>query len=385
LGGYAVGNPTLNRFFSLHYLLPFVIAAWSCCTSGRCTSRARTIRPASNRRPKRTRAFHAPWTSGSVGHVLLHAVLRMVLFYMPNYLGDADNYIPANPGVDARAHREEWYYLPFYAILRSIPNKLAGVVGMFGAILILAFLPWLDNAKTRSSKYRPLQSSSSGSSSWSASGSAISARAAGRHLVIAGRILTVLYLRLFPDPAAVAEPDRDAAAGAEFDRRRRAGSMGQVASAIVAFVVAGGLLVGGRAGMLAPTTTASAARNKWSFSGPMGQVRSRFAAARPEGLQGSLFVLPRSVLHRLLAPRRSARSRLFGASGRSVRFRLQDQGRSGRQGRDVRAAGPAAGLLPVAVPNENAARAPMAARRRRPVVLITKARSYKRGFPMFPG
>ena len=78
------------------------------------------------------------------------------IFYMPNYLGDADNYIPANPGVTPAHIVPEWYYLPFYAILRSIPNKLAGVVAMFGAILILAFLPWLDSAKTRSSKYRPL-------------------------------------------------------------------------------------------------------------------------------------------------------------------------------------------------------------------------------------
>ena len=78
------------------------------------------------------------------------------IFYMPNYLGDADNYIPANPGVTPAHIVPEWYYLPFYAILRSIPNKLAGVVAMFGAILVLAFLPWLDSAKTRSSKYRPL-------------------------------------------------------------------------------------------------------------------------------------------------------------------------------------------------------------------------------------
>ena len=78
------------------------------------------------------------------------------IFYMPNYLGDAENYIPANPAVTPPHIVPEWYYLPFYAILRSIPNKLAGVVAMFGAIIILAFLPWLDSAKTRSSKYRPL-------------------------------------------------------------------------------------------------------------------------------------------------------------------------------------------------------------------------------------
>src|SRR5260370_16124716 len=78
------------------------------------------------------------------------------IFYMPNYLGDADNYIPANPGVTPAHIVPEWYYLPFYAILRSIPNKLAGVTAMFSAILVLLFLPWLDTAKTRSSRYRPL-------------------------------------------------------------------------------------------------------------------------------------------------------------------------------------------------------------------------------------
>src|SRR6202045_2269354 len=78
------------------------------------------------------------------------------IFYMPNYLMEADNYIVANPGVTPAHIVPEWYYLPFYAMLRSIPNKLAGVVVMFSAILILAFLPWLDTAKTKSSKYRPL-------------------------------------------------------------------------------------------------------------------------------------------------------------------------------------------------------------------------------------
>src|SRR5213595_3331346 len=78
------------------------------------------------------------------------------IVYTPNYLGASDNYIVANPGVTPAHIVPEWYYLPFYAMLRSIPNKLAGVVVMFGAILVLAFLPWLDTAKTKSSKYRPL-------------------------------------------------------------------------------------------------------------------------------------------------------------------------------------------------------------------------------------
>ncbi len=78
------------------------------------------------------------------------------VFYMPNYLGHADNYIPANPAVTPTHIVPEWYYLPFYAILRAIPNKLLGVLALFGSILILAFLPWLDTSKVRSARYRPL-------------------------------------------------------------------------------------------------------------------------------------------------------------------------------------------------------------------------------------
>jgi len=78
------------------------------------------------------------------------------IFYIPNYLGDPDNYIPANPGVTPMHIVPEWYYLPFYAILRSIPNKLAGVSAMFGSIAILCFLPWLDTSRVKSANYRPL-------------------------------------------------------------------------------------------------------------------------------------------------------------------------------------------------------------------------------------
>ena len=78
------------------------------------------------------------------------------VFYIPNYLGHADNYIPANPAVTPSEIVPEWYYLPFYAILRSIPNKLLGVIALFSSIAILAFLPWLDTSKVRSARYRPL-------------------------------------------------------------------------------------------------------------------------------------------------------------------------------------------------------------------------------------
>src|SRR3954452_9197979 len=78
------------------------------------------------------------------------------VFYIPNYLGHPDNYIPANPGVTPAHIVPEWYYLPFYAILRSIPNKLLGVVALFSSIVLLAFLPWLDTSRVKSATYRPL-------------------------------------------------------------------------------------------------------------------------------------------------------------------------------------------------------------------------------------
>jgi quinol-cytochrome oxidoreductase complex cytochrome b subunit len=78
------------------------------------------------------------------------------VFQIPNYLGHPDNYIPANPAQTPAEIVPEWYYLPFYAILRSIPNKLLGVIALFSSILILAFLPWLDTSRVRSGRYRPL-------------------------------------------------------------------------------------------------------------------------------------------------------------------------------------------------------------------------------------
>jgi ubiquinol-cytochrome c reductase cytochrome b/c1 subunit len=157
-GGYSVGNPTLNRFFSLHYLLPFVIAGvvvlhiWALHVAGQ--NNPAGVEP-------KTEKDTVPFTpyatiKDGFGMACFLIFFAWFIFYMPNFLGDAENYIQANPGVTPAHIVPEWYYLPFYAILRSIPNKLGGVVGMFGAILVLAFLPWLDSAKTRSSRYRPL-------------------------------------------------------------------------------------------------------------------------------------------------------------------------------------------------------------------------------------
>ncbi len=158
-GGYSVDNPTLNRFFALHYLLPFVIVAvvalhvWALHVVGQNNPDGVDVQD-----------IHkdcVPFTphatlKDSLGIVLFLLLYCWFIFFVPNYLGDADNYIPANPMKTPAHIVPEWYFLPFYAILRSIPNKLAGVIAMFAAIAIVAFLPWLDTSKVRSGKYRPL-------------------------------------------------------------------------------------------------------------------------------------------------------------------------------------------------------------------------------------
>ena len=157
-GGYAVGQPTLNRFFSLHYLLPFVIAGvvvlhvWALHVAGQ--NNPAGIEPKSD---KDTVPFTPYATVKDSFAIAVFCILfAWLIFYIPGYLGHADNFIPANPAQTPAEIVPEWYYLPFYAILRSIPNKLLGVIALFGSILILAFLPWLDTSRVRSARYRPM-------------------------------------------------------------------------------------------------------------------------------------------------------------------------------------------------------------------------------------
>jgi len=157
-GGFAVGNPTLNRFYSLHYLLPFVIVGvvvlhiWALHVAGQ--NNPTGVEPQSE---KDTVAF-TPYATikDSFGLAVFLILLAWFVFYIPNYLGHPDNYIPANPSVTPTHIVPEWYYLPFYAILRAIPSKLGGVIALAASIVILAFLPWLDTSRVRSGRYRPL-------------------------------------------------------------------------------------------------------------------------------------------------------------------------------------------------------------------------------------
>ena len=157
-GGYSVGNPTLNRFYALHYLLPFVIAGvvvlhiWALHVVGQ--NNPTGIDPKSD---EDIVAF-TPYATikDSFLMVCFCILFAWFVFYLPNYMGHADNYIPANPAVTPTHIVPEWYYLPFYAILRAIPNKLMGVSALGASIVVLGFLPWLDTSRVRSANYRPL-------------------------------------------------------------------------------------------------------------------------------------------------------------------------------------------------------------------------------------
>ena len=164
LGGFAVDNPTLNRFFSLHYLLPFMIAGvvvlhvWALHVTGQTNPTGIEVKSKTDTLP------FTPYATmkDAFAMVVFLAVYFYFVFYMPNFLGHPDNYIEAN-SLKTPAHIvPEWYFLPFYAILRAITfnigpidSKLGGVLAMFGSIAVLFVLPWLDTSKVRSAVYRP--------------------------------------------------------------------------------------------------------------------------------------------------------------------------------------------------------------------------------------
>ena len=165
LGGFAPDNATLNRFFSLHFLLPFVILGvvilhiWSLHIPGSSNPTGVEVKTKADTVP-----FHPYYTAKDGWTVGVFMVIYgLFVFYMPNAMGHPDNYIPANP-MQTPAHIvPEWYFWPFYAILRSftqdllfIPGKLMGVLAMFAAILVWFFMPWLDKSPVRSAKFRPL-------------------------------------------------------------------------------------------------------------------------------------------------------------------------------------------------------------------------------------
>jgi ubiquinol-cytochrome c reductase cytochrome b subunit len=153
-----VSNATLNRFFSLHYLLPFVIAAvvglhiWALHVPGNNNPLGIDVKG-----PQDTVPFHPYYTVKDAFYLSLFVIVyALFVFYAPDALGNPDNYTPANPLVTPPDIVPDWYLLPFYAMLRSIPQKLIGVLVLFGALATLVFIPWLDSSKVRSARFRPI-------------------------------------------------------------------------------------------------------------------------------------------------------------------------------------------------------------------------------------
>ena len=182
LGGPAVDNATLNRFFSLHYLLPFVILGlvivhiWAFHTTGNNNPTGVEVRRSSKAEAQKDTLPFWPYfvVKDLVGLAIVLVIFFAVVGFMPNYLGHPDNYIEANPLATPAHIVPEWYFLPFYAILRAftadvwivqivqflsfgiIDAKFFGVLAMFGAILVMALVPWLDTSRVRSGRYRPM-------------------------------------------------------------------------------------------------------------------------------------------------------------------------------------------------------------------------------------
>ena len=157
-GGFSVDNPTLNRFFSLHYLLPFVIV-------GVVVLHIVALHRFGSNNPlgidvrgeQDTLSFHPYYTVKDMfGLSAFLTIMAAIVFFLPNSMGHPDNYIPANPMVTPAHIVPEWYFLPFYAILRAVPDKLLGVLAMFAAIGVLFILPWLDRSPVRSATFRPI-------------------------------------------------------------------------------------------------------------------------------------------------------------------------------------------------------------------------------------
>ena len=164
LGGYSPDNATLNRFFALHYLLAFIIAGvailhvWAIHIPGSSNPTGIEVKSSQDTVP-----FHPYFTAKDGFSLLVTLTLfAFLMFFLPNTLGHPDNYVPANPLTTPAHIVPEWYFWPFYAILRAftgdfiLPAKLWGVLAMFASIFLLFFLPWLDTSPVRSGRYRPV-------------------------------------------------------------------------------------------------------------------------------------------------------------------------------------------------------------------------------------
>jgi len=155
-GGFSVDNATLNRFFSLHYLLPFAIAGLALVHLVLLHQNGSTNPLGIESNVDKISFYPYFYVKDLLGFVTLMAFFTFFVYFQPNTLGHPGNYIPANPMVTPAHIVPEWYFLPFYAVLRSIPDKLGGVLAMGGAIVMILIMPWLNTSEVRSSAFRPI-------------------------------------------------------------------------------------------------------------------------------------------------------------------------------------------------------------------------------------
>lgn len=270
-GGFSVDNPTLNRFYAFHFTLPFVllavvilhVAALHIVGSNNPTG----IEPQGR---DETLPFHPYVTIKDLfAFCVFLLVLCVFVFFAPTYWGHPDNYIPANPMVTPSHIVPEWYYLWLYAILRGIPDKLGGTLAMFAAIVVLFVLPWLETAKVRSMKYRPLAQLFF----WILVIDCVVLSFCGANnpeglWVLAARIGTAYYflyfLVLIPVLGKFEKPRNVPASFAEaLGRPAKA-----VAGAATLAIVAGGLTIG----LVGPAQAEEAAfpQQEWTQAGPLG-------------------------------------------------------------------------------------------------------------------
>jgi ubiquinol-cytochrome c reductase cytochrome b/c1 subunit len=388
-GGYSVGNPTLQRFFSLHYLLPFVILGvvvlhvWALHVSGQ--NNPTGIDPKSE---KDTVAFTPYATVKDAFFLAVFLILYgWFVFYLPNFLGHADNYIPANPAVTPMHIVPEWYYLPFYAILRAIPNKLLGVIALFASIAILAFLPWLDTSRVRSATYRPLYRQFfwifvvvSVGLGW------LGSKPAEGGYVIAARILTAWYfihfLVILPVLGLVETPKPLPHSISESVLKKgKAAAMALLALAIGIAALAGASRPA--SAQEHAHETATPPRLSWSFAGPFGmfdrgQLQRGFKVYREVC----------SVCHglNLLSFRNLAEPGGPGfttAQAETIAAEYKVQDGPNDQGEIFERPGRLADRFPPPFKNEQEARARFNGAVPPDFSVLAKARTYERGFPWF--
>jgi len=386
-GGYSVGSPTLTRFFALHYLLPFAIFAvvvlhvWALHVVGQ--NNPTGVDPQTE---KETVPFTPHATIKDTFFIALFVILyAWFVFYIPNFLGHADNYIPANPAVTPSHIVPEWYYLPFYAILRSIPNKLMGVIALFASIGILVLLPWLDTSQVKSARYRPLYKQffwlfvlTCVLLGW------LGSKPPEGGYVIMSRLLTAWYfihfivvlplLGLVERPRPV--PDSISAAV-------KVGRKAAVVAALGLGLGAAALVGTSRPAAAQEHADLQPPRNTWSFAGPFGkfdrgQLQRGFKVYHDvcQTCHG-LALLSFRNLGEEGGPEFSAAEVAAIAAEYKIKDGPNDQGDMfDRPGRP-------ADRFPPAFPNEQAARFVNGGALPPDMSVIAKARQYERGFPWF--